>query len=136
MSFQRQTLETPHKSNILLSGAFAPNGSSATDAANIRGNWISSVAHTATGIYTVTMRTDFINLKLVSVLASLRMDTAALSVARPGAIDMAAGTIVIYTFTEGGGTLALADIAADSGSWVDIALTVQYSPVTDGSNAA
>lgn len=134
MGFSRHKIQTPHVNNILHAGCWRPNGSSATAAANIHANWILSVAHTDTGIYTVTIKTDFRYQKLVYVSATLRMGTSTLSRAQVGAVDLDAGTIVVNTETESGGTHAAADIASDSSNWVDMLLVTQYGPVVDGSN--
>ena len=134
MSFDRRPLKTSHVGNVALFGCWAPNGSSATAAANIHANWIASVAHTDTGVYTVTLKTKFWNMNLVHVSAQLRMGTWADSVAQVGAVDMSAGTIVVNTCTENAGALTAADIAADSSNWVDMILVCQYGNVIDGSN--
>jgi hypothetical protein len=132
--FQRQTLETTHKSIVEFSGGFLPNGSSACSASHIRANWILSVAHTATGVYTVTMKSEYRNLQgVLSAVGSLRIAGTALSWGRIGAIDLSAGTIVCYTFTEASDTTALADITQDAGSSFDIILQLQYAPIVDGS---
>ncbi len=132
--FDRQPLETTHKSITVLNGSFRPNGASACTAAQIRANWISSVAHTATGTYTITFKTEFKNLTgLLHASVGLRMGSGALSQARGGAIDLTNGTFVVYTFTEASDTTALADIAADADSWIDVSLHMQYAPIVDGS---
>ncbi len=132
--FDRQTKETTHKSIVELEGHFRPNTSSACTSAQIVANWILSVAHTATGVYTVTMKTSYRNLQgVLAATGSLRIAGTALSWGRLGAIDLAAGTIVCYTFTEASDTTALADITAASGSCFDIRLALQYAPIVDGS---
>lgn len=134
-SFSRQTLETTHKSNVALIGSWRPNGASATAAANIRANWITSVTHSATGTYLVTLDTEYRSMNgPVHLSANLRMGSGALSWARGGAYDSSAGTIVVYTFTEAADTTALADIASDADSWVDMTVVFQRSNVVDGSN--
>jgi len=134
-AFSKHTIETPHVGNMLLTGSFAPNGSSATAAANIRANWILGADQTATGTYVVTLKPEFRSMNgPVAIVASLRMGSGALSFARAGAYDASAGTITIYTFTEAAGTTALADIAADADSWIDVIAVFQHNPVVDGSN--
>ena len=134
MGFSRHKIQTPHVNNILHAGCWRPNGSSATAAANIHANWILSVAHTDTGVYTVTLKTDFRYQKLVHVSANLRMGTWDDSIAQVGAVDLDAGTIVVNTAKEAAGALALTDIASDASNWVDMLLVTQYGPVVDGSN--
>ncbi len=133
-AFSRHTIETPHVGNVFLPGAWRPNLASATAAANIHANWISSVAHTSTGVYTITMKDAFKKLNLVSVIATLRMGTWDDSIAQVAAVDMAAGTIVVNTAKEAAGALALTDIADDASNWVDMILVAQYNNCIDGSN--
>jgi hypothetical protein len=68
----------------------------------------------------------------VYLTASLRQSAGTVSYARPGAIvqAVATGTIVIYTFAAG----ALADIASDADSWVDVYAVFQKTTVNDGFN--
>jgi len=133
----RQTAETTHKGEIRLSGSFIPNTAGTPAAAGIRGNWIASVAHTNTGIWTITIKAGYRGLRgLISAHCSLQLASAALSFVQLGAIDLAAGTVVVCNFTEGAGTLALADIAANANNRICVELVCKWLPVKDGSGIA
>jgi hypothetical protein len=72
----------------------------------------------------------------VYLTANLRLGNGGLSFARAGVVNqaVATGTIVVYTFTETAGTLALADIASDADNWIDVYVIFQKTPVADGFN--
>jgi hypothetical protein len=128
------TTQTPHGSEVELTGRFRFNGSS--DPTSKIGNWISSVAHTSTGVWTVTMKDPY--KKLYGAYArnvSLEMDASALNVINMGAYDEALGTFIIRVYTESAGTLALADIAAGSndGNWCHMRLSIKASNRPDNS---
>lgn len=133
-SLYRQTVETTHKSIVTLEGSFIPNGSGTPAASGIIGNWIDSVAHTSTGVWTVTIKEGFRGFQgITSKHLTLQFDTASPSLVQYGAIDLDAGTIVIRVYTESTGTLALADIAADPDNRIDILIHAKSSPIPDGS---
>lgn len=136
--FMRQTVEGPHKGEVLLDGKFRPNDASAPTAAMIFGNWISSIAHTATGKWTITMKDDFKNLigwHSLHVTLSTATAQPTISVSG-GAIDLAAGTIVIHAAAEDGvsGISAASNIAADADTFISVSLSVKYDTSPDGSN--
>jgi hypothetical protein len=135
--FQRQTLEGPHKSEVILNGKFNPNGSSNPTSAMIFGNWIASVAHSATGKWTITMKTPFkgaAGWHSCQVSLGSSTDQPEVSV-RHGAIDLSAGTIVVFASDEDdtSGISAAADIAYDAATFISVSLSVKYDKVPDGS---
>lgn len=130
----RNVLTAPHKDNVVLAGGFQFNGASAPTTTT--GRWISSVAHTSTGVWTVTMGTEYWNWqKKIAMTATLELDASALSFVTLGAATASAGTLVVRAYTESASTLALADIAAGSndGNWCHLALVLKYTTAVDGS---
>lgn len=127
MSFERQTVETSGKSEVRLSGGFRTNGASSPTV--LYGNWILSVARTAAGTYTLTVKRDFRFLDLVSKQCSLQLAAAGDSKVQFGPYDKTAGTQVVITITG----VAAADIAADANNIVWVELIARYGTVPDGS---
>lgn len=125
----RYTVETPAKDLVLLVGGFATNGASAPSAAQLFGNWISSVTHDSTGVYTVTMKPDFRALQLVAKGATLSLATVADSAVQLGPYNATLGTLVVRTLTAG----AVADIAANADNFVSLQLSARYGRNQDGS---
>lgn len=133
----RQTAETTHKGELKLSGSFIPNSASTPASSGIRGNWISSVAHTSTGVWTITMKAGYRGLRgILGALCSLQLNASALSFVQLGAIDLNAGTIVVRAYTESAGSFALADIASDANNRISVELTCKWLPVADGSGVS
>ena len=129
---QRNDVKTPHKGEVILAGYFYPNGSSTP--ATVRGSWIDSVAHTATGVWTITMKEKFRGwIGLLGAQVSLSMNALGLSIIQFGAMDLSAGTIIIRAATESGGTLAAADIAANANNIIFVTLNLKYSKAEDAS---
>lgn len=136
--FQRQTLEGPHKSEVVLNGKFNPNGSSNPTSAMIYGAWISSVAHTATGKWTITMKEAYRGARgWLSCQVSLgtSSDQPEVSV-RHGAIDLAAGTIVVFASDEDdtSGISAAADVAYNAATFISVSIAIKTEKIPDGSN--
>lgn len=127
MNFQRNTVESPHKGEVRLVGGFRTNGGSSPTA--IYGNWISSVARTGAGAYTVTLKNDFKGLHCTGKSATLQLAAAGDSKVVLGPYDATAGTQVVTTIT----TAAAADIAADANNIVWLELVVSYGRIADGS---
>ena len=131
----RRNDQQTHIGVVRLHGRFRFNGSSAPT--SLIGNWLSSVAHTATGIWTVTLHNRFAKWRgVVAAHATLEVDANAdLSFVQLGALTASAGTVIVRAFTEGAGTLAAADIAAGSnnGNWCHLTLALKYSSTGDGS---
>ena len=125
--------ETLNQGALELNGRFRFNG--ASDPTSFVGGWISSVAHTGTGIWTITMKAPFIkNIGVFSRHVSLELDASANSTVSFGPISLSAGTIVVRVYTDAG-TSALADIAAGSnaGNWCHLTLILKKSKQRDGS---
>lgn len=108
---------------------FATNGASAPT--TLFGEEISSVAHTATGVWTVTFKTlAAVTIKHAS--CHLQLTTATGVFAQCGAYSAAGGvnpTLVINAGTTASGSWALTDVAAATGSNVWIQLVVKNSSV-------
>lgn len=129
---QRNDVKTPHKGEIVLAGIFWTNADS--NPATVVGSWISSVAHTATGVWTITMKEKFRGwVGLLGCDVSLSMNALGLSIVQFGAMDLDAGTVIIRAATESGGTLAAADIAANANNFISVTLRLKYSNADDGS---
>lgn len=125
---------TVHKGVVYLEGSFQFNGSSAPT--NVVGAFIDSVAHTSTGVWTITLKEEFRSWQgILSRVGSLEFDSSSLSVFHWGPAAASAGTLVVRVQTESTDTLALADVAAGSndGNWFHFLLALKYSTVPDGS---
>ena len=125
----RSTLETCHKGEVVLAGRFRPNGASTPTV--WYGNWISSIAHTATGVWTVTIKPAFRGMVGHHAAQLSLMSNALVATAiQFGAIDWSAGTIIIrgYTTTSG----AAADIASNANTWIDLLFVMKYMKIPDG----
>lgn len=139
MSLRRKKLskgstQTPHGNEVELMGRFRFNGASAPTSKI--GNWIASIAHTATGVWTVTMKDPYKKVYgAYSRQVSLEMDASALNVISMGAYDATLGTFIVRVYTEAAGTLALADVAAGSnaGNWCHMRLSLKASNIPDNS---
>ncbi len=126
---QRNPKTTPHKGTIDLEGSFATNGASAPAAAGIYGNWISSVAHSATGVWTITLKEKFRSMQgMFAGHVTPQGASAAAYAGSLGAQDLSAGTCQVCNATAG----ALADIAAATGNRINVTLTMKYERVVDG----
>ena len=103
-----------------ISGSFRPNGSSAISSTHNKGlGW--SVAHTSTGLYTVTLTPSIQT--IISVLPSLTLVAASNThVQIQGAPVASTGTFVIANWLSGTG---LADVASDAANWINF--TVWYT---------
>lgn len=129
----RNLLHTTHKGCMLISGSFRFD--TASNPSTVLGD-VSSVTHDATGIWTVTFKTALKSRGIVAMVASLEMDAnAALSFVQLGAASASAGTQIVRAFTEGGGTIAAADIAAGAnrGNWCHLIGLAKYTTAPDGS---
>jgi len=110
---------------IIIAGAFTPNGSSAIDEANNTSNgW--SVARTSTGKYTITLQDVYPS--LISATCSLAQGTAGDQVVAIGGQTVSSTkTVEIYAWDISGG--AVADIAADSESYIHFCLVLKNSSI-------
>lgn len=129
----REPVEHFHKGVHLIEGSFRFNG--ASNPTTVRGSAIDSVAHTSTGVWTITLKEEFRNWKGMWRTGGLELDASGLSVWHWGAADESAGTLIVRVQTEATGTLALADVASGSndGNWFHFVLAVKYSTAVDGS---
>lgn len=133
-AFQKYRMTTSHGGNVMLVGRWRFNGASAPT--SIKANWITSVARTSTGVWTLTINTAYRSWVANSVvIASLELDAAGLSFISTGAYSTSAGTLVVRAYTESAGTLAAADIAAGSnnGNWCHMIVINKEETITDGS---
>jgi len=119
---------SPHKGEIILSGHFYPD--TAANPSTVRGSWISSVAHTATGVWTITMKEKFRGwIGVLGAHVSLQLNAYADSNIQFGAMDLDNGTIIVRAGTAG----VAADIAANANNIVFVTLHLKYSGAEDGS---
>jgi hypothetical protein len=119
-----------HKDAHLLSGRFRFN--TASNPTSVVGSAIESVAHTATGVWTVTLKPEFRGWRgVLSAHCTLELDASANAVAHLGPMVASAGTIVVRSLTAG----TLANIAAGSnaGNWCHLSLLFKYGISRDGS---
>lgn len=129
MNFQRNTVESPHKSEIRLAGGFAPNG--ASNPVTVYGNWIQSVVRDGgAGIFLVTLKPDFRNMRNKGKSASLQLSAVADSKVVLGPYSASAGTLRVWTVTGA----AAADIAANADNIVWLDLVMSYTSLPDGSS--
>ncbi len=110
---------------VAIQGSFAPNGSSAVDSAsNLGRGW--SVAHTSTGLFTITLDQNY--RALLAGSCSLQLATGDDKMAQFGAIDVTtAKTVQIRVWDISGA--AVADIAADPGNRIHFQLMIRDSTV-------
>lgn len=125
---------TTLKGTCRIKGSFQFNTGSAP--VNITGRDILSVAHTATGVWTITFRPHVNHARGVISLGApgLELDASALTFLTFGAFSTANNTLIVRAYTEATGTLALADIAPGSnrGNWCHIDLTLKYGTEKQG----
>ena len=123
-----------HKGTVRVTGRFRFNGSSAPT--SVIGRGISSVAHTSTGVWTVTLDSELQNaVGLVKFQATLELDASAVTFVTQGAVSLSAGTFIVRAYTESTGAFALADVAAGSnnGNWCHLDIELKFSGAEDGS---
>ncbi len=117
-----------------IEGRFQFNTASAPT--NLIGRGIASVAHTGTGIWTVTLDSSYQSaVGLVCATSSLELDANSdESVIQQGAYTVATATLVIRVFT-GAATLAAADLApgSNNGNWCHLNIVLKLSDSEDGS---
>lgn len=135
LAFDHRQPKVSHIGEVHLEGSFQFDGS--TDPSVIRANWIESISHDATGVWTITMKEQFRGWQgLLSGQVTLQIDANGdLSFAQLGGFNASNGTLVVRVFTEGSGTLAAADVAAGSGpgNWCHVSLKLKESTAVDGS---
>ena len=134
MAQDRETFGIKVSNNGLVEhfGSFRPNAASAPTV--VKGI-AASVAHTATGVWTVTLPawmkgTAF---SVVGLFVAARFSALSGWVVEGGAIDLSAGTIIIRAGTWAGTTIAATDIASDAANWIDFRLVLKATKLPDGS---
>jgi hypothetical protein len=111
---------------VVISGSFAPNGSSAVDAASNRGTGF-SVARTSTGLFTVTLQDSFLALNKGD--AHLQLASGDDKIAQLGSIDVVtAKTVQIRVWDISGA--AVADVAADENNRIHFELRLRNTTIT------
>lgn len=121
----REIVGTIDQGAVLIQGSFAPNGSSAIDATQNSGHgW--SVAHTSTGLFTITLQDAYI--AMISSTVSLQLATGDDKILQVGAVDVVnAKTIQVRVWDISGA--AVADIAANAGNRIHFSLILRNSSV-------
>lgn len=123
MSRNAYPLNAVGQSRVVASGRFRPNGSSAiSNALNKGKGW--TVVRTLTGVYTVTIAGAPFG-QLDDVIAQLMLGTAGDQFCIGGAVDAAAGTIVINAWDISGA--AVADVASNADNWIAFSCTIRNS---------
>jgi hypothetical protein len=99
---------------IRLAGSFAPDTANNPAKATIKGKGF-TVAHTATGVFTITFSDVFLD--LLSAQATLQLATGDDKFAEVGTFTKASKTLVINIWDKGDGVLA--DVAIDNNNRVN-----------------
>jgi glucose/arabinose dehydrogenase len=130
MSKAFTTYETDSSQNgvTFLFGSFTPANGASPTASTIRGNCISTVARTAEGLWTVTLKDRFMGgFNLVFAAASYQNTTADAGAANIAEVDLSAGTVKLA------GWLAhVADDLAGGTPTIRFMLAIQSSQIKDG----
>lgn len=116
-------VQTLGKGVKIISGSFAPNGSSAVSAASNKGKgW--SVARTSAGLFTITLEDAYV--ALLAVNASLQLTAADDKFVQIGVVDVVtAKTVQIRVWDVSGA--AVADVAAAAGNRINFELVLSNS---------
>ncbi len=109
---------------VEISGSFAPNGSSAVDAASRQGLGF-TVAWTSTGLFTITFTDKYS--ALVSANATLQLAAADDKFAQVGVVSLSAKTAQIRIMDAS--AAAVADVAAAAGNRVNFCFKFRNSAV-------
>jgi hypothetical protein len=109
-----KTLQTPAIETVAIPLSWAPNGTSAPDSAAFKG-YISTVARSDTGLFTVTLKSGFPD--IVSVQLTPQFNTKGGTGVTGqkwelGSISSTAGTIDLRLMNDG--TTTLSDLAANA----------------------
>lgn len=118
-------VRSPTKDPVILSGRFEFNG--ASNIASITAVWIDTIVHTATGVWTVTLKPKFRPQAVLSNQATLELAAAGDSQINVRPFNISAGTFVIDVQTGA----APADLATTN--FCSLALHCKYSVSPDGS---
>jgi hypothetical protein len=106
---------------VVLSGSFAPNGSSAVAATSRKGTGF-SVARTAAGKFTITLEDKYA--ELVCAIASLQLSTAADQTVQFGDCDVVTAKTVKLVVWDASDAAA-ADIAANANNRIHFRLVLR-----------
>lgn len=107
-------LGTYSRDRVLISGSFAPNGSSALAATSTYGTGF-TVAYTSTGLYTITFADSYAQLE--AFVCTLQLASGADTFLQAGSYSSANKTITIRNWDVSGA--AVADIAADANNRIN-----------------
>ncbi len=121
-------MKSPTKDPVRLTGRFEFNGASAITAAQITAVWIESIAHTATGVWTVTVKPAFRAQAMLAMQATLELAAAGDSQVNLRPYNVALGTFIIDVQT---GAATPADLATTN--FCSLGLDAKYSGAPDGS---
>jgi hypothetical protein len=107
----------------VIAGSFAPNGSSAVDAASVKGKGF-SVARTSAGLFTITLQDAYT--ALLGADAVLQLAAAADQFVQIGAVDVVtAKTIQIRVWDIS--DAAVADVAANANNRINFVFVLSNS---------
>lgn len=107
----------------VISGSFAPNGSSAVASTSVKGKGF-SVARTSQGLFTITLQDAYV--ALLAADASLQLASADDKFLQIGAVDVvSAKTVQIRVWDVS--DAALADVAANAGNRINFTLILSNS---------
>lgn len=113
---------TPFRYEIF--GSFAPNGNTALDAAQVKGDiCLFTVAYVSTGLYRVTL--GYSSNAIESIVGTLQLAAPASQTLQVGAVDEAARTIDLRVINTTSG--AVADVAADPGNRIHFTIALRGS---------
>lgn len=115
MSYDAFPSKRNNPDSRVVSGSFAPNGSSAIDSSKTLGRGIKSVTYVSTGLYKVKLEDNFDKLKSWSL--SIQLSAAADKKLQLGTVDLAASggaELQIRSVAVG----SVSDIAADASNRV------------------
>lgn len=128
--FQPYEMKTSSGGLVMLVGRFRFNGASAPT--TIKANWITSIAHTSTGIWTITVSTAYRTwVANACRQVSLELDTGNDTQLHFGPYDVSAGTLVVRATT--GGAYDSVAAGSNAGNWCQLLLFNKEAPIVDGS---
>ena len=112
MNHTTQALGVIGINKIKIAGRFFVNNTSAIDnTKNIGKGW--TVAHTSTGLYTITLSNHYIQID--SCIAMLHLATAAAQFVQGGGVTPSTNTIVLRVVNAAG---SVADTEANAGNYI------------------
>ena len=120
MALVLRDIHSLNRGTAHIEGSFAVDGSG--DPTTIKGTGF-SVAHTTTGVYTVTLSDKY--QALIAAHASLMLNSADDKYVQLGAWSTANSTLVIRVWDDSAG--ALADIASHANTRIQFDICLQYA---------